>query len=53
MSQSKVMGSAAVAATATLPATGNNVVLVALAGVLMVVAGLLLVRSGRYQPDAL
>jgi LPXTG-motif cell wall-anchored protein len=47
------MGSTAVAASATLPITGNNVVLVVIAGVAMVVAGLLLVRSGRYQPNAL
>jgi LPXTG-motif cell wall-anchored protein len=48
MSHPKVMGSAAVA---TLPLTGNNVVLLVLAGFAMVVAGLLLVRSGRHRID--
>jgi LPXTG-motif cell wall-anchored protein len=49
MSQSKVTGSAATVAAATLPVTGNNVVLLVLAGIALVVTGLLLVRSGRYH----
>jgi LPXTG-motif cell wall-anchored protein len=52
MSQPKVMGSAAMAATATLPITGSNVALIVATGMAMLVAGFLLVRSGRYQPDA-
>ena len=52
MSHSKVTGSAATVAVATLPVTGNNVLLVVLAGIAMVVTGLLLVRSGRYQVGA-
>jgi LPXTG-motif cell wall-anchored protein len=54
MSQSKVMGSTALAAgAAALPTTGNNVVVLVLVGVAMLVTGALLVRSGRYRPDAL
>jgi LPXTG-motif cell wall-anchored protein len=52
MSQTKVVGSTATIAAATLPVTGNNVVLVVLAGIALVVTGLLFVRSGRYQPGA-
>lgn len=49
MSQPKVIGAGAAAA---LPLTGNNVVLMVLAGIAMVVVGLLLVRSSRHQIDA-
>ena len=52
MSQTKVVGSTATAAAVTLPVTGNNVVLLVLAGIALVVGGLLLVRSGRYQVGA-
>jgi LPXTG-motif cell wall-anchored protein len=52
MSQSKVVGSTATVAAATLPVTGNNVVLAVLMGLVLVVTGLLLVRSGRYQAEA-
>jgi LPXTG-motif cell wall-anchored protein len=47
MSQSKVFGplAAAGATAATLPVTGNNVVTTALVGLVMVAAGLLLIRS--------
>jgi LPXTG-motif cell wall-anchored protein len=48
MSQPKVIGSAAVA---TLPLTGNNAVTLVLAGIALVVVGLLLVRSGRYRNE--
>jgi LPXTG-motif cell wall-anchored protein len=50
MSQPKVIGSTVVVG-ATLPVTGNNVVTLVLAGIAMVVVGLLLVRSGRFLPD--
>jgi LPXTG-motif cell wall-anchored protein len=46
MSQPQVIGSAA---AATLPLTGNNAVALVLVGIALVVAGLLLVRSGRYS----
>ena len=46
MSQPQVIGSAA---AATLPLTGNGVVGMVLAGIALVVVGLLLVRSGRYR----
>jgi LPXTG-motif cell wall-anchored protein len=46
MSQPKVIGSAA---AATLPLTGNGVVGMVLAGIALVVVGLLLIRSGRYR----
>jgi LPXTG-motif cell wall-anchored protein len=46
MSQPQVIGSAA---AATLPLTGNGVVGMVLAGIALVVVGLLLVRSGRYK----
>ena len=49
MSQPKVIGSAA---AATLPLTGNGVVGMVLAGIALVVVGLLLVRSGRYRNAA-
>jgi LPXTG-motif cell wall-anchored protein len=52
MSQTKVTGATATAAVATLPVTGNSVVLMVLTGFLMVVGGLLLFRSGRYRNDA-
>jgi LPXTG-motif cell wall-anchored protein len=51
MSQSKSLGSTALAGAATLPVTGNKVWLMVLAGIAMVVVGLLLVRSGRYQAN--
>jgi LPXTG-motif cell wall-anchored protein len=40
------------AGTASLPVTGNSVALLVLAGIVLVVVGALLVRSGRYQADA-
>jgi len=46
MSQPQVIGSAV---AATLPLTGNNAVGLVLAGIALVVAGLLLFRSGRYR----
>ena len=48
MSQPQVIGSAA---AATLPLTGNNAVGLVLAGIALVVAGLLLFRSGRYRNE--
>lgn len=49
MSQPKVIGSVA---AATLPVTGNNVVLMIIAAIMMVMLGLLLIRSGRYRGNA-
>jgi LPXTG-motif cell wall-anchored protein len=50
MSQPKVVGPAAAAvATATLPVTGFNSVSVVVAGIALVVGGLLLVRAGRFR----
>jgi LPXTG-motif cell wall-anchored protein len=49
MSQPQVIGSASTAAM--LPLTGNSVVGLVLAGIALVVVGLLLVRSGRYRND--
>ena len=48
MSQPQVIGSAA---AATLPLTGNSSLTLVLVGIAMVVAGLLLFRSGRYRND--
>jgi LPXTG-motif cell wall-anchored protein len=48
MSQPTVIGSAAAAA---LPLTGNNAVTLVLAGIAMVVVGLLLFRAGRYTNE--
>jgi LPXTG-motif cell wall-anchored protein len=48
MSQPQVIGSAA---AATLPLTGNSVFTLVLAGIALVVAGLLLFRSSRYRTD--
>jgi LPXTG-motif cell wall-anchored protein len=50
MSQSKVLGSAA--AAVALPLTGNDSVLLVLVGIVMVVSGLLLVRSTRHRLGA-
>jgi LPXTG-motif cell wall-anchored protein len=51
MSQPKVLGplAAAGATAATLPVTGNNVVTAALAGLVLVAAGMLLIRSARIR----
>jgi LPXTG-motif cell wall-anchored protein len=49
MSQPKVIGSAA---AATLPLTGNSSLTLVLVGIAMVVAGLLLVRSGRFRTES-
>lgn len=51
MSQPKMLG-AAVAGTATaasLPVTGNPVVTMVFAGVAITIAGLLVLRAGRYR----
>ena len=51
MSQPKVIGSTVVTGAAILPVTGDSVLALVLAGIAMVVGGLLLVRSGRYMPN--
>ncbi|GII20972.1 LPXTG cell wall anchor domain-containing protein [Planosporangium mesophilum] len=50
MSQPKVLGPIVAGGAATLPVTGNNAVLTALVGFVMVAAGLLLIRAVRVRP---
>ena len=52
MSGTKVPGVVAGGAAATLPLTGSPIVAIVVAGVAMVVTGLLLVRSSRYNRNA-
>jgi LPXTG-motif cell wall-anchored protein len=51
MSTPKVIGPAAAAgaAVATLPVTGSPVATIVLAGTMLVVSGLLLVRASRFR----
>jgi LPXTG-motif cell wall-anchored protein len=54
MSQSKVVGSitAGGATAASLPVTGSPVVAIMIAGAVMVIGGLLMVRAARFQGAA-
>ncbi len=54
MSQTKVVGTVVTggATAASLPVTGSPVVALVVAGVAMVVGGLLFVRSSRFQRSA-
>jgi hypothetical protein len=54
MSQSKVVGAATAggATAASLPVTGSPIVAIVAAGLFMVVAGVLMVRAGRFQRNA-
>ena len=54
MSQTKVVSTVAAggATAASLPVTGSPVVALVVAGVALVIGGLLFVRAGRYQPSA-
>jgi LPXTG-motif cell wall-anchored protein len=49
MSQSRSLGPAAGAA-ATLPVTGTNTAMMVIAGVALLIVGLLLVRAARVRP---
>jgi LPXTG-motif cell wall-anchored protein len=52
MSNTKVIGAAGVATTPTLPVTGSPTLAIAIAGCAMLIAGLLLLRSGRLRRQA-
>jgi LPXTG-motif cell wall-anchored protein len=54
MSQSKVVGTvtAGGATAASLPVTGSPVVAIVVAGLAMIVGGLLMVRASRFQRNA-
>ena len=54
MSHTKVMSTvtAGGAAAASLPVTGSPVVALAVAGLALVIGGLLVVRASRFQPTA-
>jgi LPXTG-motif cell wall-anchored protein len=49
MSQPKVVGAGAAVAITALPVTGFNTMSVVVAGVALVIGGLLLVRAGRFR----
>jgi LPXTG-motif cell wall-anchored protein len=54
MSQTKVVGTVAAggATAASLPVTGSPVVALVVAGLALVIGGLLIVRASRYQHSA-
>jgi LPXTG-motif cell wall-anchored protein len=54
MSQSKVVGTitAGGATAASLPVTGSPIVAIMIAGMAMVIGGLLMVRAARFQGPA-
>ena len=52
MSTTKVVGAAGAATAPTLPITGSPTLAIAIAGCAMLIAGLLLVRSGRLRRQA-